>query len=208
MTPERNSRRVHGIRASDIGMRIIFSLITALAANIIPASAQISADDALRICQEAIRRNAPGPDRPSNVVFRSLHVDQDEGARGRIEGTFVLEGTGKLHTFACSVDLRAGNLRWTQIDSRDVSTASSGSAQPVAATTANPSEKCQRAVRKQVRNHGYISVSFNTPSVDEASGTVTGRATAETGGNKNGFEFSCEMDRSTGGVRSVKLNWH
>ena len=206
MTPKRNARRLHSIIGCGLGMRVIFSLITVLTANTIPAGAQISADDALRICQDAVRHDAPGRDRPSNVVFRSLKVDQDKGARGQIEGTFVLEGEEKQHTFACLVNLTTGKLEQAQVDSRKISISSEGSAEP--AVPGSASEKCLRAVRKQVRNHGYIAVSFNPPSVDEASSSVTGRATAETGGNKNTFEFSCKMDPGTGSVQSVKLNWH
>ena len=206
MTAERNARRLSSIRGCGLGMRVIFSLITVLAANTIPAGAQISADGALRICQDAVRHDAPARDRPAKVVFRSLKVDQDKGARGQIEGTFVLEGEGKPHAFACSVNLTTGKLQQAQIDSRKISISSDGSAEPPA--PGNASEKCLSAVRKEVRNHGYIAVSFNPPRVDEASGTLTGRATAETGGNKNKLEFSCEMDRTTGDVRSVKLNWH
>jgi len=206
-------------------MRKALILISGLAAMIIPASAQIHTDQVIEICRNEVRQDASVRFGSTDIEFRSTSVKYG-GVRDRVEGTFAIPREGpKMHTFACSVNLDAGNLRWVRIDSKNVLNSSIGSANRVifpeaevnasagfaAITDEGMMDTCRDVVWAKVYDHGYIEADFNSISIQNNAGrgaSVTGTVTGETGGNENVFRFSCAVDRTTGAVKSVGLNGH
>ena len=211
-------------------MRKAIILISGFAVLIIPAGAQISTDRAVQICRNEVRQDASNRFGSPNIEFRSTTVKDRDVVRDQVEGSFALRKSegAEMHTFACSVDAAAANLRWERIDSQNVLDSSAGSANRAAAPepeenaaavsrneTANngaeATDTCRHVVRGKVRDHGYIGADFTSISIDNTPdrGTlVTGKVTGETGGHENLFSFSCDVDRTTGAVRSLELNGH
>jgi hypothetical protein len=208
-------------------MRKAFLLIAGLSLPIIPASAQISPDAALRICRNEVRLDASERLGLSDIRFRSMNLNERKVARNRIEGTFSArrgEET-EMHTFVCSVDLAAANLRSLLIDSRSALNSSTASADraddevnssadspaTAADTDVEVMDTCRNVVAGRVRDHGYVAVEFDSIEIDGTQGRrgrVTGRATGETGGHQNKFRFSCDVDRTSGVVRSLVVDGH
>ena len=191
-------------------MRRTFLAMNGLFVLAVSATAQISGDEAMRICRDAIRKSASNRLNASNIEFRSTQLSEKPGTPDRVEGTFAvyLGEKPEMHTYSCSVDTSGGNLQSAQIDSKNAVTALVDSANERAYTNTDLIDKCRSAVRKKIFDHGYIGMRVNSLSVDkspESGDRVDGTVTAETGGNRNLFKFSCEIIPSTGVVRSIQL---
>jgi hypothetical protein len=191
-------------------MRRTLMGISGLLALAISAGAQISGDQAVRTCRESIRRGAASRLGASNIEFRSTQLSENQGAPDRLEGTFAVHWGEKpeIHTYACSVDASDGSLEWAQIDSKSSETAQAGSTTERVYSDTDLIDKCRNAVRKKIYDHGYIGMHANSISIEkstESGDRVVGTATAETGGNRNVFKFSCEISRSTGVIRSTDV---
>jgi hypothetical protein len=208
-------------------MRKILIFISGFAAMIIPASAQISTADAMLLCRNQVRQDATARFGSSNIEFRSTSLKEHAGVQNRIEGQFTVaraEGP-QMHTFACSVDLVADKLQRERIDSQDIFNSTVGSASRAASpeaeanssagaantttyTDAQVLDTCRKVVRGKIYDHGYIGADFDSISIDNTrgGGWVVGEATGETGGHENEFNFSCEVNRTTGAVESLEVS--
>jgi hypothetical protein len=190
----------------DFAMRKALILLTGLAAVIIPASAQISNDDAMRICRNQVQQNAIERFGPGNVDFKTINLNAYGGVRDRVEGTFTIPGqTGPaMHTFACSVNMENGNLRWAQIDEQP-----GPSANREGLTDAQVMDSCRNAVRSRIHDMGYRGVDFNSISVDNTAGRsdwVVGRAVGNRPDSSESFNFSCQVNRTDGNIRSLEVS--
>jgi len=191
-------------------MRQALMGISGLLVLTISGVAQISGDEAIRTCRESIRKSAASRLGALNIDFRSTQLSENQGAPNRVEGTFAVHWGEKpeIHTYACSVDASDGSLQWTQIDSKSAETAPAGSTTQRTYTDTDLIDKCRNAVRKKIYDHGYIGMHANSISIEKSadlSDRVVGTATAETGGNRNVFKFSCEISRSTGVIKSIEV---
>lgn len=201
----------------------VLVLFIGLSATIVPASARIAAEDALKMCREQIRQGASARFGSTNIVFRNTNLNESEDAADRISGTLLATGNGSsgIHKFDCSVDVDTANLRWARIDSRNAA-ASATPTLPATGATAAPAggagytdgelmDMCRTAVRNKVYDHGYLRTKFSTISAEKKEGPtylVSGRATGESGGHEAFYEFSCRVNRATGAIESVELNAH
>jgi hypothetical protein len=184
----------------------------------VPASARIAGEDALKVCRDHIRQGASARFGSTNIVFRNTNLNETEDAEDRVSGTLLATGNGSsgIHKFDCSVDADNANLRWARIDSRnakasEVSGTSATHAGGDGYTEAELMDMCRTAVRGKIYDHGYIRTKFNTVSAEKSEGPtylVSGRATGETGGHEALYEFSCRVNRATGAVEAVELNAH
>lgn len=195
-------------------------VLIGLSAAIVPASARVAGEDALRMCRDQIRRDASTRFGSTSIVFRNTNLNETEDADDRVSGTFLAEGNGSsgIHKFDCSVDVDGG-LRFARIDSRITRTTpapTAGGAVPAAAkpegeagyTDSELTDMCRTAVRSKVYDHGYIRTKFNNISAEKSEGpvyVVSGKATGETGGHDATYEFSCRVNRGTGAVETVEL---
>jgi hypothetical protein len=193
----------------------VLVLLIGFSATIVPASARIAGEDALKICRDHIRQDASARFGSTNIVFRNTNLNESEDAYDRVSGTFLATGNGSsgIHKFDCSVDVDNGNVRWARIDSRNAEP----SATPAIPTTpaggagytdAELMDMCRTAVRSKIYDHGYIRTKFNTLSVEKSEGPtylVSGTAMGEAGGHEAVYGFSCRGNWGTGAVESVEL---
>lgn len=193
-------------------MRKVIALLIGFSWTIVPASARMASEDALKMCHDQIRKDASARFGSANIVFRNTNLNESEDAEDSISGTFLATGNGNsgVHKFDCSVDVDNARLRWTRIDSRKAAASAAPAAPAGEAGYADAElmDMCRTAVRSRIYNHGYIRTKFNTISGEKTEGTtylVDGKATGETGGHEAIYEFSCRVNRSTGAVESVEL---
>ncbi len=75
---------------------------------------RFSVDDAVRVCQDAIRDRAADRLRGARIDFRRSGPDDDPNRRDQIVGTFdASRGNGRVDSFRfnCSIDFDAGRVR-------------------------------------------------------------------------------------------------
>jgi hypothetical protein len=75
---------------------------------------RLSVDDAVRICQDAVRAQANDRLRGVPIDFRRTGIDNQPGRQDWVVGTFeVRRGPGRpdLYSFSCSVDFVGGRVR-------------------------------------------------------------------------------------------------
>lgn len=175
----------------------------------IPATAQISAEDAIGMCRSQVKVDAGNLLGTSRVQFREDGVSRNQGSRYRVDGTFAAGREPGTHTFACSVDRAGGYLRWVRIDSRRVPSRLAGGG--IAYTDAEILNICRDAVKSQVFDDGYIGAYFRSMNIESGPGVmgnVSGQVMGQTAGHENLFGYACQIDRSTGEVISVHVNGH
>jgi hypothetical protein len=187
----------------------VLALLIGFSATIVPSSARIAGEDALKICRDHIRQDASARFGSTNIVFRSTNLNESEDADDRVSGTFLATGNGGsgIHKFDCSVDVDNANVRWARIDSRNAEP-SATPAGGAGYTDAELMDMCRTAVRSKIYDHGYIRTKFNTLSAEKSEGPtylVSGRAAGDTGGHEAVYGFSCRVNRGTGAVESVEL---
>jgi hypothetical protein len=189
----------------DFAMRKALILFTGLAAAIIPASAQISNDEAMRLCRSQVQQNAIERFGAGTVDFKSINLNAYGGVRDRVEGTFVMprETGPETHTFACSVNMDNGNLRWVRIDEQ-----AGNSANREGFSDGQVMDACRAAVRTRIHDMGYGGVDFNSINVDNTPGRadwVVGRAVGNRPNASEAFNFSCQVNRIDGNIRSLQV---
>jgi hypothetical protein len=193
----------------------VLVLFIGFSATIVPASARIAAEDALKMCRDHIRQGASARFGSTNIAFRNTNLNESEDADDRISGTFLATGNGSsgIHKFDCSIDVDNASLRWARIDSRNTK-ASAAAATPAGDagyTEAELTDMCRTAVRSKIYDHGYTRTRFNTISAEKSEGPtylVSGQATGETGGHEAVYGFSCRVNRATAAVEPVELKAH
>lgn len=172
---------------------------------------RIAADEAVRVCQDAVRQQAGQRFRSANITFRRTALDDAPGRGDWVIGTFgVRRGYDReeSYRFSCSVNFDSGRVRSAQIDSaetRGYSNMAPGNAPPGNLAT----QSCQRAAEQRIRADGYERVDFGFVNVDDRPGrndSVVGAARAEgRDGRSESFDFSCSVDLRDGDVRSVNV---
>ena len=83
---------------------------------------RFSVDDAIRVCQDAVRDRASDRLRGARIDFRRSAPDADPNRRDMIVGTFEAARDNRrpdLFRFSCSVDFDAGRVRSVDFDPAD-----------------------------------------------------------------------------------------
>jgi hypothetical protein len=82
---------------------------------------RMGTDQALRICQDAVRQQAIERFRASDVAFGKTVLDDTPGRRDWVSGTLDVRrrnGRDESYRFSCSVDFESGKVRSANIESR------------------------------------------------------------------------------------------
>jgi hypothetical protein len=174
-------------------------------------NSRIAADEAVRVCQDAVRQQAAERFRSTNITFRRTALDDAPGRGDWVIGTFgVRRGYDREETyrFSCSVNFDSGRVRSAQIDS--VESRSYGNVAPGNVPPSNlATQSCQRAAEQRIRADGYERIDFGSVNVDDRPGrndSIMGTARAEgRDGRSESFDFSCSVDLRDGDVRSVNV---
>ena len=167
-----------------------------------------TADQAIKICQDAVRQQANTRFRTSYVNFQRTTIDDNPGRNDWVIGTFSIRRGYRgqeTHRFACSVDFDNGRVRSAQIDPQDggrnVPGYQGGSSQAI--------QSCQRAVEQRIRRDGYDRVDFASINVHDRPGRndwIVGNARADGRDGSAAFNFSCSVDLNDGAIRSVDVS--
>lgn len=159
----------------------------------------------VRVCQEAVRREAAQRFRAARVEFREARVENDhDWVRGRID---VLRGPGReeRYQFACALSPNDGDIRSVRIDPIQGGVGDPGANAPGASRAM---QSCQRGVEERLRTEGYGRVEVGPMKVDDRPGRadwIVGTAKGMHGDRSDFFNFSCSVDLRDGDIRSVDV---
>lgn len=87
-----------------------------------PRNPRMSTDQAVRVCQDAVRQQASDRFRARDIDFRRIGLDDNPDRRDWVTGTFEIrrrDGRPDPYRFSCSVDFDRGVIRSVQIDPMD-----------------------------------------------------------------------------------------
>jgi hypothetical protein len=171
---------------------------------------RFTTDQAVRVCQDAIRQQASNQFRTPNITFRATALDNNPGRNDWVVGSFdVRRGYNRDETyrFSCSVNFDTGQVRSAQIDpiggggvapgnpayndrnapgynDRNAPGYNGRNAPAYGADRARPGlQSCARAVEQRLRRDGYYHIEVGAGNVEDRPGGtdfVTGTARAET----------------------------
>ncbi|MGH9810886.1 MAG: hypothetical protein ACRD9W_27170, partial [Terriglobia bacterium] len=82
-------------------------------------SRRFTADEAVRVCQNAVSDQARDRFRGSTVVFRRTAIDDNPGRNDWVIGTLEVQprrGPTDVYRFSCSVNFDSGRVRTASID--------------------------------------------------------------------------------------------
>jgi hypothetical protein len=173
---------------------------------------RFTTDQAVRVCQDAVKQQAFDRFHVGNIAFRRTVLDDKPGRQDWVTGMFDIRrgyDRDEIYRFSCSVNFETGQVRSAQIDpiDRDRNGPGVGDAdRPPAGKVAMDS--CQRAVEDRVRRDGYQHVDFLSIRVDDRPGRndwIVGTARADVRMRSDSFDFSCSVNLQDGDVRSVDV---
>jgi len=170
---------------------------------------RFTSDQAIRVCQDAIRDDARQRYGSRNVEFLEGRIDDNPGRNDWIIGRIQLRGgqaAQEQMRYSCSVDFDSGRVRSATIDPMDRGGGFGRGGGNVGTNRAF--ETCQHAVEERVRRDGFGRVEFNGTRIDDQPGRndwVIGSVRAFRGPNFESFEFSCSVNLRDGAVRSVDV---
>ena len=177
----------------------------------------LNRDDAVRACQDAVRREAADHFQIRDLNFRSVAVDNNPGNRDVIEGYFDASrggfGRDEAFRFSCSVNFDTGLVRSAQVEpDRQNSYRNNNGRYDSQDTYTSLSERalsgCRDAVEYRLANDGYSNVAIDSIRADARSGRrdwIIGNARAESRRGRARFGFSCSVDLRDGDVRTVDV---
>lgn len=174
-----------------------------------------STDQAVQVCQDAIRQQAVQRFRTPEIAFRRTMIDDNPGRNDWVIGSFAIRrgfNREEEYRFSCSVNFENGRVRSAQIEplagdrpgDRPIDRPNDRS--PFQSGPGQAAQACQRAVEDKIRNEGYDRVNFGSVRVDDRPGRndrITGTARADGRNGSDSFDFACRVDLQTGAIRSV-----
>jgi hypothetical protein len=171
---------------------------------------RFTTEQAVRSCQDAVRRQAADRFHTENISFRRTALDDNPGRQDWVTGLVdVRRGDERdgLFRFSCLVNFASGELRSVQIDPVEPDRMPGrGDAGPSPSRVAMNS--CQKAVEDKIRGNGYQHVDFVSINVDDNPGRsdwIVGIARADMRFRSDTFKFSCSVDLRNGNVRSADV---
>lgn len=170
---------------------------------------RFSADDTIRVCEEAVRQEAVGRFNTPNIAFRRARMTDNPGPQDWIAGVFDIRRRGRdeAYRFSCAVNFDTGRVRSMRIEPIG-GDGPQGYGDSNPRSTARATEFCERAVEERLRRDGYEYVNFGSLRVDDRPGRsdwIVGNVTADRGRRPESFNFSCSVDLANGRVRSVDV---
>jgi Protein of unknown function (DUF3011) len=176
------------------------------------STGQFSNDEALRVCQDAVRQQAAQRFNTSNITFQRSGLDGNQGRRDLVTGTFSIRrgasGRDETHRFSCALNLDNGRVGSVQIDSAPDGNYAPGYGNPNSPSNSPSMQQCERAIQDRIRRDGYESVEIQSINADNRSGrgdSIVGNARAARGNGFDTFDFSCVVNASNGSIRSVDV---
>ena len=185
--------------------------------GIIGGMRRFTTEQAVRVCQDAVRNQALQRFGGRSVEFRETRLDDQPGRNDWIIGSIDVirdrAPEGQFH-FSCSVNFDNGQVRSAQIDAdrydrRDGDRRDMDRAPDVQPRSDRATENCRRALRDRMNNDGYDRVEIDFTRRIDSPGRdlrLNGTLRAERGRGQESFNFSCAVDPRDGDVRSAEVH--
>jgi hypothetical protein len=173
---------------------------------------RFTTEQAIQLCQDAVRQQAFDRFRTSNIAFRRTTLDDNPGRQDWVTGLFDIrrgDERDETYNFSCSVNFDTGQMRTAQIDPIERDRYMPGYGDARNSTTKIAMDSCERAVEENIHQKGYQHVDFLSIGVDDRTGRndrLQGTARADVRARSDSFSFSCAVDSRDGNVRSVEVN--
>jgi hypothetical protein len=173
-----------------------------------PVRRRYTTEEAVRVCQDAVRHQAEERFHTRNVSFRKTALDDNPGRQDWVVGILdVRRGYEQDESlrFSCSVNFDTGEVRSAQMDPMPGGWRPGGD---VASSNVQAIEGCERAVEERIRRDGYQHVDFVSIKIDDRPGrndSIIGNARADRRDRSDSYEFSCDVNLRSGEVRSVNV---
>jgi hypothetical protein len=171
-------------------------------------SRRYTTEQAVTLCQDAVRRQAQTTYRGRGIEFLETRLDDQPGRNDWVVGSVNLIRRGNAPEermrFSCSVNFGTGEVRSVEI--QPVGERYHGGSDRQGAQRAM--DTCQQAVRTRILRDGEARIEFTSIHMDDQPGRndwVVGSVRAERGRGFDSFSFSCSVDLRDGDVRSVDL---
>jgi hypothetical protein len=184
------------------------------------AGGRFTTEQAVRECQDAVRRQAGDRFGGRGIEFLNTRIDDNPGRKDWVVGMIdVLHGQNgqERFRFSCSVNFDSGQMRSVQIDpmadrDRDRGPERGADRMSRSFTTEQAVNVCQDSVRRQAGDRfGGRRVEFLNTRIDDnpsrndwVIGTIDvirGRDVSE-----GRYRFSCSVNFDSGQVRSVQID--
>ena len=162
-------------------------------------------EEAVRICQDAVREQAGGRFAVRDVEFIRTALDDNPGRNDWVIGTLAVRRFDRreIYRFSCSVNFDTGRVRSAQIEQvaeRDADRRGTGPERAMA--------NCRRAVEDRLRSEGFDRIEFRSINVDDRPGRndwIVGNVRAEGRFRSEFRDFACSVDLRDGDIRSVDV---
>ncbi len=169
-------------------------------------SVRYTTEQAVRVCQDAVRQQAWTRFHSANIAFRTTTLDDNPGRADWVTGLLDIRlgyDRDETYRFSCSVNFETGEVRSAQLDRFEGDRSERGAGEAAARAAM---ESCQRAISDNIRERGYPHVDFLSIDLDAGrSGWITGIARADGRLRSDSFAFSCNVDLRDGDVRTIDV---
>jgi len=168
-------------------------------------------DQAIRVCQDAVRQKAYDRFRNSNLSFRRTTIDNNPGRQDWVTGLLDIRrgyDRDETYNFSCSVNFDTGEVRSAQIDPIEPDRYMPGYGDARTSASRVAMDSCERSVEDNIRLKGYQHVDFLSIRVDDNPGRsdyIIGTARGDIRSRSDSFDFSCAVDLRDGNVRSADV---
>jgi hypothetical protein len=164
-------------------------------------------DEAVRVCQDEVRRQAFERFQNPDLTFRRTNIDDNPGRNDWVVGTFdVRRGFGRVQTFrfSCSVDFDSGRVRSATFEPLEGGASRYGLPDNNGVASGRAIQNCERMVEQRLRNDGYQqTVDFGQVNVE--NDRVVGTARIGSRYPTEWFEFTCAANPNNGSIGSVEV---
>jgi hypothetical protein len=173
---------------------------------------RFTTDQAVEVCQNAVRQQTSNRYRTNDVNFRQTHIDDAPGRGDWVIGTLEARHPGmpdQILKFSCSVDFGTGQVRSAQVDPLYIE-GGPGAGPAGGRPGVNPMamQNCRRAVEDRVHRDGYHDLAFGNIRPDDRPGRadwIVGDFQAVGPYGPENLRFSCNVEMRDGDVRSIDV---
>jgi len=166
---------------------------------------RLTPEQAVGICQDAVRQQAIDRFGARNIDFRDTRLDDNPGRHDSVGGIFEAHWPGRQdehYRFSCSVNFDTGRVQSPNVEPVEHFGHERGDIGQGGSV-----EACRHAVMERMRHDAYRDVEFRSIRVDDRPGR-NDWIVGEVRGNREhpeSFDFACSVNLGNSEVRTVDL---